>query len=303
MIETAPLPVMEIERFAVHDGPGIRSVLFLKGCVLHCPWCANPESQGGKPVLLHDAVRCVGCGACAQVCSNSAIHWQEGQRPLFDRTRCAACGRCVQQCLQSALSISGQSMTAQEIADILLRDRDYYVDSGGGVTLSGGEALLQGEALLPLLRILQQNGVSVAVETCGQFPTAVLEPLLPYLDLFLFDVKHADAAVLRAVTGGDADLIARNLDAIAAAGKQVVARVPVIPGFNHTPQAMEQILRFCIAHGITEVHLLPYHTLGKSKYAKLGLPYTLTAPMLTKAEVQPYAAQAAALGLTAVVGG
>ncbi len=298
------LNVMEIQRFAVHDGPGIRTLVFLKGCAMHCPWCSNPESQSPNRQLLYDAAKCIGCGRCAGVCPVPGAITLNGQgRPVFDRHLCTTCGLCGEVCLQNAIDFSGSRMTAEEIARLVLRDRDYYDQSGGGVTFSGGEALLQGEALLPLLRLLKEEGLHVAVETCGQFPAHLLPPLLPCIDLFLFDVKHVDPALLHSVTGGDAALIDANLSAILAAGRPVVARVPVIPGFNHSPEAMEAIFAYCAAKGITELHLLPYHTLGKGKYARLGRPYTLTAPMLTKGDLRHYPAQAAKWGIDAVIGG
>ena len=297
------LNVMEVERFALHDGPGIRSVVFLKGCAMHCPWCANPESQSHKRQLLYDANKCVGCGRCAAVCPVGAITFTPGEKPAFDRSRCTACGLCGEACPQSAIAYSGSLMAPEEIAALVLRDRDYYDQSGGGVTFSGGEPLLQVEALFPLLKLLKAEGLHLAVETCGHFPSAHLPPLLPYIDLFLFDIKHAHPATLRQVTGGDFALIEANLKAVLAAGKPVVGRVPVIPGFNHTPEVMGDIFALCARLGVTQLHLLPYHTLGKGKYARLGLPYTLTTTMLSNEDLRPYLSQASAFGLQAFAGG
>lgn len=304
-MEQQKLNVMEIERFAVQDGPGIRTTMFLKGCAMHCPWCANPESQPAAPVLLHDAGKCLRCGGCAACCPVGAVRWQPAQLPVFDRARCTACGVCCARCPGGALELCGRQMSAQEIAKIVLRDRDYYRDSGGGVTFSGGEALLQAPALAPLLALLRAQGVALAVETCGQFLPQALKTVQAAggFDLFLFDVKHADPKTLARVTGGDAGQIIANLDAAVQSGARVIARVPVIPGFNHDRGAMAQIFRLCAAHGVREADLLPYHTLGRGKYARLGRSYDWPGAMLQREDLQPWAALAAEYGVRARIGG
>ncbi|MEM1483517.1 glycyl-radical enzyme activating protein [Oscillospiraceae bacterium PP1C4] len=297
------LNVMEIERFAVHDGPGIRTVVFLKGCGMHCPWCANPESQSQQKLLMHDAAKCTGCGACAGVCKTGAISFVQGQKPLFDRKLCTACGSCSTVCMQEAIAYSGQMISSEQIVKTVMRDADYYEESGGGVTLSGGEPMCHGESLVTLLRALKEKGLHIAVETCGQFDTAVLEQTLSLIDLFLFDIKHTNPQKLKEVTGGNAEVIFGNLALIAAAGKEIVARVPVIPGFNHSLVEMQAIFEKAVQTGIKQVDLLPYHTLGKSKYAKLGREYTLTSGMLTKEDLGGYLPVGEALGLTIKTGG
>lgn len=296
------LRVFEIERFAVHDGPGIRTVVFLKGCGLHCPWCSNPESQSAARQLLRNEKKCAACGACARACPNGAVSWTPGEMPRMDRARCRACGACAAICPAGALSLCGELMTAEEIERVVLRDRDYYEDSGGGVTFSGGEAVLQAPALAPLLASLAAQGVHTAIETCGAAPAENFALVAPHTRLFLFDVKHAEEEKLRAVTGADIAEVGANLS-FAAARTEVIARVPVIPGFNHTEAEMEGIFRFALSHGVRRVDLLPYHTLGRGKYAKLGREYALDAAMLTKEDLLPWKALGESLGLDVGIGG
>lgn len=222
--------------------------------------------------------------------------------PRVDRARCRACGACAAICPAGALSLCGELMTAEEIERVVLRDRDYYEDSGGGVTFSGGEAVLQAPALAPLLASLAAQGVHTAIETCGAAPAEDFALVAPHTRLFLFDVKHAEAEKLRAVTGADIAEVGANL-AFAAARTEVIARVPVIPGFNHTEAEMEGIFRFALSHGVRRVDLLPYHTLGRGKYAKLGREYALDAAMLTKEDLLPWKALGESLGLDVGIGG
>lgn len=296
------LRVFEIERFAVHDGPGIRTVVFLKGCRLHCPWCSNPESQSAVRELMRDEKKCVGCGECARNCPSGAVVWTPAERPRVDRKLCRACGKCASLCPAGALSLCGENMSAEQIERTVLRDRDYYEESGGGVTFSGGEAVLQAPALAPLMASLSENGIHTAIETCGAASAENFAMVIPHTRLFLFDIKHADAARLRAVTGADIAEVGANL-AAAAAGSEVIARVPVIPSFNHTEGEMEGIFRFALAHGVHRVDLLPYHTLGKGKYERLGREYTIDAAMLTKEELLPWKALGESLGLEVGIGG
>lgn len=285
-------PVMDIQRFCVHDGPGIRTVVFFKGCPLHCPWCANPESQTRKRSLFYDGQSCMGCGVCQASCPNGAIsiEWKDNRSvPVIDRGRCRVCGSCGSKCPAGAVTYSGTIMTAREILDEVRKDADYYEASGGGVTLSGGEVFAMGEDLSELLGMLRAESLSVAVETCGQFAYDAVENCLDDVDLFLYDVKHVDRKRLKAVTGGDSTVIMGNLSRLLYAGKQVVVRIPVIPGFNHTLEDMEQIMKAVKALGVERVELLPYHTFGKGKYEKLGRRYEMgDVSMLTESDLEMY---------------
>ena len=248
------LPVFNIERFAIHDGEGIRTAVFLRGCPLRCPWCANPESQ---------------------FIETQPIKWEQPW------------------------------MTCEEIFEVVQRDRDYYRATRGGLTLSGGEALLHAEALLPLMRMCREAGIGVDAETCGQVPAGNILTMLPYVDCFLFDLKTMDAEKLRAVARGDLPLILENFRRIAAVSPdQLAARVPVIPGFNHTEKDIRDIFRFVKVQGVAWVDLLPYHTLALPKYKALGREYPWPYPKgLPKEELFSYLEMGENMGLTVRIGG
>lgn len=296
--------VMDLERFAIHDGPGIRTVVFLQGCPLHCPWCANPESQVMGAQLMYDETRCTGCGVCAGNCPALAIAFGE-KRPRFYRERCINCGCCEKNCMQEAIRFSGKSMTAAEIMAVVLRDRDYYENSGGGVTFSGGEPFVQFPALLELLKRCREQGLHTAVETCGQTSLSNIRQAEPMVDLFLFDLKHVDEEKLKAYTGGDLQLIMKNLEYLAGVdGNKVILRVPVIPGFNHDSETMSEIIQTACRYGIKTLHLLPYHTLGIDKYKRLGREYPLPCrTFLKKEELNQYRVIGEESGLTVQIGG
>ncbi len=303
MIEPA-LRVMEVERFATRDGPGIRTTVFLKGCPLHCPWCANPESQRPEPQLLWFEGRCTACGACVSACSRGARAITSGEKPLMDRALCAVCGACVHACGQNALRLCGEERTPSDLLAEVVRDKDYYEASGGGVTVSGGEPFAQALGLGAFLDLCKSAGLSTAVETCGAFSAEAWDTCPTKPDLFLFDVKHADEARLRAVTGGDLPLIRQNLARAVASGAKVVARVPVIPGFNHDETSMRGIFQLVGSCGVGQVDLLPYHTLGKNKYAALGLQYAMgDGPMLHEQDLLPWQQIARDMGFAASTGG
>lgn len=296
------LTVIEIERFAVHDGPGIRTVVFLKGCPLRCQWCSNPESQQRLAQLFYREDRCVGCGRCAAACPRGNIRLVDG-RLRIDRSACVACGHCEEACPNQALWVVGKTMTAGEVISLVLRDKDYYDSSEGGVTFSGGEAFAQFEGLMALLKLAKEAGLRTAVETCGQVPLEHIREALPLVDLFLFDLKHSDPSRLRQATGADWATVYGNLQLIAeSAPDKVVVRVPVIPGFNR--DALEEIFRIAVNLGIKRVHLLPYHTLGKDKYKRLGQDYPYPCEtMLRKEDLLPEQEMGCRMGLEVVIGG
>lgn len=298
------LPVFNIERFAIHDGEGIRTAVFLQGCPLRCPWCANPESQVIGEKLMFLQKKCVGCGTCAQRCPQHAISLTDGHAQI-DRGRCVRCGACAAACPQAALKISGQWMTAEEIFAVVIRDADYYRQTHGGLTLSGGEALLHIDALLPLLQACRENQIPVDFETCGHVPSENIEKALPFTERFLFDVKTTDAEKFHRFTGGTLDPVLRNLEIIAGhdAGKLVI-RVPVIPSLNHTAQEIQAIFDLALRLGVRRVDLLPYHTLGMTKYAQLGQEYPFPEKKsLSPEALRPYADMGKAQGLTVTIGG
>lgn len=289
------LHVVEIERFAIHDGPGIRTTVFLQGCPLRCPWCANPESQTIRKHLMYQASKCVGCGACLEACQYGAVRFENG-RPVFLREKCVGCGACVEACLYSALRLSGETMDVEEVLRVLLRDRHYYQHSGGGITVSGGEPFVQAQGLLALVQACRGEGLHVAVETTGDADSAAFREIQPFIDLFLFDLKHPDAQVLREVTCGNLGRILSNLQSVPP--EKVVLRIPVIPGFNADALTLERIFGLAQSFGIRRVDLLPYHNLGKGKYERLGLPYALEGvKALTKADLAPWKRLGESMGL------
>lgn len=298
------LPVFNIERFAIHDGPGIRTTVFLQGCQLHCQWCANPESQCVGKHLLFLKKKCQRCGRCAANCPHNAITIQE-ESAWIDRKKCMLCGTCEKTCLNQAMQISGQTMTPEEIHDMIIRDQAYYEQTGGGITFSGGEALIHIEALRPLLEQCRREKLAVAFETCGHFPWKNIEKAMEFTDLFLFDVKTMNREKMKKYTGGNLDTVLQNFQRIAQQVPQKLhARVPVIPEFNDTKEDMEEIFRFVSDNRVQNLDLLPYHTLGMIKYEELGVPYPFSyTKSLKKEDVIPYQKMAETYGLQVKIGG
>ncbi|MDR1601254.1 MAG: glycyl-radical enzyme activating protein [Tannerella sp.] len=302
--EELQVSIMEIERFAIHDGPGIRTVVFMQGCPLHCPWCSNPESQRQQTRLSHLKNRCVNCGMCAKACPVGDIVLADGQ-VRFLRKKCILCKSCGDICPQNAIRFIGEKVSTAHIMNIIRRDRRYYQTSGGGVTFSGGEAFVQHKALMALLIACKEEGFHTAIETCGQVEIEKIKEAYPLVDLFLFDIKHTEKGLLKKVTGADGDTVCRNLDYIAKADPgKIIMRVPVVPGFNDSPQDITEIYRLALKNGIKKVHLLPYHVLGKDKYAQIGLEYTFPHnSTVTKTELLPLKRKGEKMGLTVQIGG
>jgi pyruvate formate lyase activating enzyme len=290
--------IIEIERFAIHDGPGIRTVVFFQGCPLHCPWCANPESQKRGTHLMHLKKRCVTCKQCINACPNRLISFRDDQL-IFNREACIACKTCARICPQDAIRFSGEEAAIPSIMEIIKRDKDYYANSGGGVTFSGGEAFMQPEALIELLTRCKEEGIRTAVETSGQTGIEHIAEAYPLTDLFLYDVKHSDKDVLKKVTGANLDTILANLDYLAERDlNKVIIRIPVIPGFNFSTEEMAAVFKLAQQRRIKEVHLLPFHTLGKDKYEQLGLSDPFPPDkMLTKEALLPLKKMGERMGL------
>lgn len=295
--------VTNIERFATHDGPGIRTTVFLKGCPLHCPWCANPETQSPLPVLMHDARSCSWCGECARACARGAIRVL-GNDFAWDAERCRRCGDCARACLREAVWLEGRAMSVDDVIAVAARDRAYYERSGGGVTFSGGEPLARRDQILELVRAARAAGLSVAVETTGNVSGETVRELEPLVDVFLHDLKHADDALLEKVTGGSGRLIRDNLAwLLARCPERVEVRIPVIPGFNHDEATIRSMLDWARGRGCRRVALLPYHTLGRGKYERLGRVYASPERSLADEDLAAYHEYALSLGMESKIGG
>ncbi|MGC8837437.1 MAG: glycyl-radical enzyme activating protein [Anaerolineae bacterium] len=297
--------VFNIQRFSVHDGPGIRTTVFLKGCPLRCVWCDNPESQSVAPQIVFWKERCIRCGACLVACPHSALVEDEGGGRKVLVERCDFCGRCLDACYTGALEQLGQWMTPEEVVEAVEADRPFYEQSGGGVTLSGGEPLAQWAFAREVLRGCRERGIHTALETCGHAPWEVWEAVLPYVDLVLYDLKEVDRARHQRFTGVDNALILENLRRLAGTGKKVVVRRPVIPGYNDSEESIRALAQVVRSLGsVDEVHLLPYHRLGQGKYERLGMDYALKdVPSLREEDVAGLRAILLAYGLRVRVGG
>jgi len=264
--------IFDIQHYAVHDGPGTRTLVFFKGCPLSCPWCSNPESQNFMPELKHASVRCGACGCCVPACPSGAISFEPGA-PSIDRTRCRECGDwpCLEACDAGALSRVGQRMTVPEVMARILADRPFYENSGGGATFSGGEPFAQPEFLEALLAGCRAGGIHTAVETCGHAPAEVVMRLEPLVDLFLYDVKVAERKRHRLLTGCDNRLVIANLKSLAwRCNEKIVVRVPLIPGQTDDTENLAAIVRLMAELKLDRAEIEPYHTLGMDKYAALG---------------------------------
>jgi pyruvate formate lyase activating enzyme len=298
----APGLVFLIERFAIHDGPGIRVAVFLKGCPLRCAWCHSPESQSPEPELLLKDDRCLVCGTCAPFCGHEAIIESRGGYAT-DRDRCEACGDCVDACPSGARTIAGRVWTAETLLAEIEKDRVFLDESGGGVTFSGGEPLTQPVFLREAIDACKAVGLHTAVETAG-FGSRLAVDAAAQADLILFDLKIANAERHRRYTGVSNTSILENFAYLTSRHPAVRVRVPVIPGVNDDPENLMAIGELARAHGVSRVDLLPYHTAGMAKYERLGRPYTLSGVVAQPmAALEPARRQLQSLGLTVRLGG
>ena len=295
--------VFDIQRYSLHDGPGLRTNVFLKGCGLSCRWCSNPEAKKPRPEIAFFQNACFLCGDCIPACSEAAILLEDGHI-TWDRVKCNQCGRCAEVCLSHAFSLIGREMSAEAVVAEVLRDTAFY-GGHGGLTLTGGEPTLQPEFAEAVLRIAKDEGLHTAIETCGAVGWGNIQCLLPYLDLVLFDLKHVDPEVHRQFTGASNAIILENLRQTAEAGANLVVRVPLIPGFNTDRGSLSGIAEFVQSlHLVREIHVLAYHTLGKAKYRALGLPYELgSRPAMKHEEAEQLASVFEEYGFEVLVGG
>lgn len=263
-------PVADIRRLTIHDGPGTRDTVFVKGCPLHCLWCHNPESISPRPQLLFRSRLCVNCGTCAELCPHK-VHAFTAEGHTLSRENCISCGKCAEGCLPGALALCGTFLTAEQVVGSVLRDKAFFLNSGGGVTLSGGEPLLYPDFTAAVFRLLKEEGISTSLDTCGAVPFAVFEKVLPWTDRILFDVKGMAPERHARNTGRTNKGILENLSRLGHLGIPVEIRMPVVPGHNDDPAEFAQAGEFLkTVAAVVSIRLLPYHR-AEGKYALCGM--------------------------------
>jgi pyruvate formate lyase activating enzyme len=295
--------IFNLQRFSTHDGKGIRTLIFFKGCPLRCVWCSNPESQTFGYDISFDAQKCIACRDCVKLSEHGEFSVQDGgieihreniENPLLFKDLCPT----------KAITVVGEEKSVAEIIDEISKDLPFYRQSGGGVTLSGGEPFAQADFVHELLSALKALDIHIAVESCLHVAWEKIHPNLKLIDLFLLDLKHHDPDIFKKYTGGALGLILANLKKIEQSGAEIILRIPVIPDFNHTESAMQGILDIAasLTH-VKEVHFLPYHALGSGKYQLLSTQYELPSASVAEEELQTYLDAARRKGLVACIGG
>lgn len=274
--------IFNIQKCSIHDGKGLRTLVFFKGCPLKCKWCANPESQSYQTEIMESRAKCIGCGFCRSVCQKAAIK-EDG---TIDRTLCDKCMKCVDLCYAESKKAVGRDYSLQELYSEIEKDKPFYKLYGGGVTFSGGEPLTHGAYLAGIAKRCQENGISVIVESCGNADYNSFKCALPYIDSMFMDVKHIDSEVHKELTGVGNELILDNIRRISEYGIPITVRTPVVPGMTDTEKNIRGIAAFAAKiTTVKEYELLPYHSLGESKYRALGRDYALTGTKTPKDEV------------------
>jgi pyruvate formate lyase activating enzyme len=296
--------VLSISRMTVHNGPGIRTTIMFKGCPLRCLWCSTPESQELEPEIAFYPNKCIKCDQCIPVCPLKAIS-VDNEIIKIDRSVCNNCGKCVQVCNAEALKLLGTPMSVQEIVDEVKKDIILYRRSNGGVTLSGGEPLLYPKFTRELLKAFKGEGINIGVDTCGYVPWAKLEPMLPFIDFFLWDIKHMDPQIHKKITGVSNRLILSNCRRVSERKIPLYIRVPFIPGYNNLEKNIRATCEFAKSlSSIVQVDLLPFHLLGKARYDSLDRDYPLIGTHLVSEDaMQQMKKLVESYGLKCTIGG
>lgn len=280
--------VFNIQKFSVNDGPGIRTVVFFKGCPMHCRWCSNPESQLSEIQILWDQKKCTECHHCIDLCPSKAISLIQDHIRVHAE-KCIGCRQCVLECPGKALKSEGETKTVQEVLDVVLQDKDFYEESGGGITLSGGEFLSQPEFAAELLLASKENGLHTCCETTGFADPEIFNSVIKHLDSILFDMKHWNTGKHKEGTGVSNDLPLFNMKHAIQAGKEVLPRIPVIPGFNDSLEDAAGLADTLLEVGADKCQLLPFHQFGENKYDLLGQAYDYhDIPSMHREDLQDY---------------
>ncbi len=268
--------VYNIERFAIHDGPGIRTLVYMKGCPIRCLWCSSPQSQKALPEILYNEPNCKRCGQCLKACTTEAVTLSEEEGVSINGELCTSCGLCAEACCNQALELTGKYMTVEELFREIERDSPFYRRSNGGVTVGGGEPTMQHEFVAELVKMCKRRYIHTTIETCGYVKWEYLRELLKYLDLVFFDIKHMDALAHRKLTGVSNELILENARRASALGPMII-RIPVVPGCNDSDENILATARFAaeLGENFKRIELLPYHQFGTPTYGRLRLEYKL----------------------------
>ncbi|CAM2758776.1 trans-4-hydroxy-L-proline dehydratase activase [Hathewaya histolytica] len=266
--------VFNIQKYSVHDGPGIRTTVFLKGCPLNCWWCHNPESQKLREQLMYFDNKCVACGSCVKWCKEEALSLNDGKISI-DESKCTLCGRCTDVCLKGALEIAGKEVDINELMKEIKKDEIFYDQSKGGVTFSGGEPLVQIDFLESMLKACKEAEIHTTVDTCAHASWDSFERIIDYTDLFLVDLKHINSSEHKKYTGVGNELILENIKKLSELRKNLFIRIPIMPGINDSKETLEDTVKFLKNINMIQVNLLPYHRIGMDKYRRLNKDYKL----------------------------
>lgn len=297
--------VFNIQKYSIHDGPGIRTVVFLKGCPLRCKWCSNPESNQADIEIMYNSEICMLCKQCISVCTSNALKLDEEKQFInINRIECDKCGKCVEICPSAALTLAGRYMSVEEVLQEVKKDILFYRKSGGGITLSGGEPGSQPDFSEAILKSVYSMGIHTAIETCGYYSYEIIKRLAKWTDLFLYDIKHVDNSKHVHGIGFSNKLILNNFRKLIKNGASVIVRIPVIPGFNATKEDMRLICQFLSKiDGFKEIHLLSYHRLGDSKVISLGKAKKMERKLLPGKELLDLKEVVAQFGFEVQIGG